>query len=195
VAHAGYILVGVCVGTQSGYAGLLFYLVVYTFMTIGAFAVLAVLTRDGREVTRIDDLAGLHETHPLPAIVMALCMFSLAGVPPLAGFWGKWYLLSAAIERANAIGDSSLVVLAIVLVVNSAVSLGYYLRVPVVMYMRDADQADRPDAVVGSLQNVVLLTCAAAIVLLGVVPSDFLVGFGDYDLVRTARVAASSLIP
>ena len=195
VAHAGYILVGVCVGTQSGYAGLLFYLVVYTFMTIGAFAVLAVLTRDGREVTRIDDLAGLHETHPLPAMVMALCMFSLAGVPPLAGFWGKWYLLSAAIERANAIGDSSLVVLAVVLVVNSAVSLGYYLRVPVVMYMRGADQADRPDAVPGSLQNLVLLTCAAAIVLLGVVPSDFLVGFGDYDLVQTARSAAKSLIP
>jgi NADH-quinone oxidoreductase subunit N len=195
VAHGGYLLVGVCVGTQSGYAGLLFYLLVYTFMTIGAFTVLAALTRDGREVSRIDDLAGLHETHPLAAVVMVLCMFSLAGIPPLAGFWAKWYLLSSAIERATATGDSSLVVLAVVLVVNSAVSLGYYLRVPVVMYMREPGSADRPDAAPGSLQNAALLICAAAIVLLGVVPSDFLLGFGDYDLVQTARVAAASLIP
>lgn len=195
IAHAGYLLVGVCVGTQSGYAGLLFYLLVYTFMTMGAFTVLAVLTRDGREASRIDDLSGLHETHPLSALVMAVCMFSLAGIPPLAGFWAKWYLLSAAIEQANRVGDSSLVLLAVLLVVNSAVSLGYYLRVPVVMYMRDADQADRPDAPASALQNTVLLVCAIAIVMIGVVPADFLVGFGDYDLVRTARVAASSLIP
>ncbi len=195
IAHAGYMLVGVCVGTQSGYAGLLFYLLVYTFMTIGAFAVLAVLTRAGREVSRIDDLAGLHETHPLAAVVMTLCMFSLAGIPPLAGFWGKWYLLSAAIERAFAIGDTSLVVIAVVLVVNSAVSLAYYLRIPVVMYMREPGRAERPDGAPGSAQNLVLLTCGAAIILLGVVPSDFLMGFGDYDLVHSARIAAAAIMP
>lgn len=195
VAHAGYILVGVCVGTQSGYAALLFYLLVYTFMTIGAFSVLAVLSAEGREAVRVDDLSGLHETHPLAAGVMSICMFSLAGIPPLAGFWAKWYLLSASIERATVTGDSSLVVLAVVLVVNSAVSLGYYLRVPVVMYMRGAEQADRPDGSAASLQNVALVSCAVAIVLLGVVPADFLVGFGDYDLVQTVRVAAASLIP
>ncbi|MBW2281423.1 MAG: NADH-quinone oxidoreductase subunit N [Deltaproteobacteria bacterium] len=195
VAHGGYMLVGICVGTQSGYAGLLFYLLVYTFMTIGAFTVLAILTRDGREVSRIDDLAGLHETHPFAAIVMTLCMFSLAGIPPLAGFWGKWYLLTGAVERATAIGDTSLIVLAVVLVMNSAISLAYYLRLPVVMYMREARGADRPDATAGALQTTVLWVCALAIVLIGVVPGDFLILFGDYDLIASARVAASAVSP
>jgi len=86
-------------------------------------------------------------------------------------------------------------VLAVVLVLNSAISLAYYLRLPVVMYMREARGADRPDVTAGALQTTVLWACALAIVLLGVVPTDFLTLFGDYDLVASARLAASAIAP
>lgn len=194
IAHAGYVLVGVCVATQAGYAGVLFYLVVYTLMTIGAFAVLAVLAREGTEADLIDDLSGLHSTYPFAAVVMAICMFSLAGIPPLAGFWGKWYLLTAAIERASALGDSSLVILAVALVLNSAISLAYYLRIPVVMYMRDSSETSRPAVSASSFQTVVLFVCALGIILIGIVPSDVLL-IVDFDLIASAREAAAFLRP
>jgi NADH-quinone oxidoreductase subunit N len=193
IAHAGYVLVGVVAGTRSGHAAVLFYLFAYTFMTIGAFTVVAVLARRGEERERIDDLAGLGASSPLLAAVMALCMFSLAGIPGTAGFMGKYNLFLAAIERANAVGDSSLVWLAIIAVLNSAVSLAYYLRVPVVMYMRDAAAGDAPDQP-GSFEALVLVTCVAAVLLAGIVPYDLFV-FGDASLLDWALVASASLMP
>jgi NADH-quinone oxidoreductase subunit N len=193
IAHAGYVLVGVVAGSGSGHAAVLFYLFAYTFMTIGAFAVVAVLARRGDERERIDDLAGLGTSSPLLAAVMALCMFSLAGIPGTAGFMGKYNLFLAAIERANAVGDSSLVWLAIIAVVNSAISLAYYLRIPVVMYMRDPAAAEAPDTP-GSFEALVLVACAAIVLLAGIVPYDLFL-YGEANLLDWALVAGTSLVP
>ncbi len=169
IAHAGYLLVGVIVGTLDGYAAVLFYLLVYTFMTIGAFTVVAILAKGGEDRDRVEDLAGLGQSRPLMALVMTLCMFALAGIPPTAGFMGKFHLFRAAIERGSEIGDTSLFWLAIIGVLNSAISLAYYLRVPLVMYFRDAAPRSDPD-VPGFFERLVLLACLAAVVLLGIVP-------------------------
>jgi NADH-quinone oxidoreductase subunit N len=195
VAHAGYVLVGVCVGTEAAYAAVFFYLLVYTFMTIAAFAVIAMLARDGQEPTRIDDLAGLQATQPLLAFVMAVAMFALAGIPGTGGFMGKFQIFSAAIAQASAVGDTSLVWLAVAGVLNSAISLGYYLRLPVVMYMRDAESDSTASLVPGALQRGVLIICVLAIFLLGVVPQDVFMSFGQVDLLGDALAAAASLTP
>ena len=122
IAHAGYLLVGVLVGGAMGHSAVLFYLLVYTFMTIGAFTVVAILAKDGEEYDRIDDLAGLISTRPFPAVVMAICMFSLAGIPFTAGFMGKFQLFLAAIERGTLTADTSLYAIAIIGVLNSGIS-------------------------------------------------------------------------
>jgi len=194
IAHAGYALIGVCVGTEAGHAAVLFYLLAYTFMTLGAFAVVAVALREDRSKGQIDDLAGLHATRPFFAAVMAISMFALAGIPGTAGFMGKYQLFAAAIEEWMRNGDRDLLWLAVLGVLNSAVSLAYYLRVPVVMYMRDP----RPDAVAsapsGSVGWLVLATCALAVFLLGLVPHD--VGLlWSFDTLAAASSAASALTP
>jgi NADH-quinone oxidoreductase subunit N len=194
IAHAGYVLVGVAVGTQAGYSAVLFYLLVYTFMTIAAFTVVAILARAGQERDRIADLDGLGTTRPLLAAVMAIAMFSLAGIPGTAGFMGKFYLFRAVIERGIAIADTSLVVLAILGVLNSALSLVYYLRIPVTMYMREPAGGEAPDSP-GAFEGLVLLGCAAATLALGLWPENLDLILGRVDLLRWATVASASLLP
>jgi NADH-quinone oxidoreductase subunit N len=193
IAHAGYLLVGVCVGTPQGYAAVLFYLLVYTFMTIAAFTVVAVVSSAQRGRDQIDELAGLSVARPFLAAVMALAMLSLAGIPPTGGFVGKFQLFSAAIERGNAIGDSSLIWLAILGVLNSALSLGYYLRLPVVMYMREP-RGELPAHIgSGAFGSLVLGLCALAIVLLGLGLADPSVALGESGVLAAAARAALSL--
>jgi NADH-quinone oxidoreductase subunit N len=192
IAHAGYLLVGVAVGTEKGYAAVLFYLLVYTFMTLGAFAVLAILARNGDERSRVEDLAGLHSSRPFFAAVMAICMFSLAGIPLFGGFIGKFQLFSAAIAHSRA--DQSLLWLAILGVLNSAVSLAYYLRIPVVMYMREPATESPSERGSGFFGFLVLATCATVIILLGTVPEGPLF-FWQVDALAFARTAAATLIP
>ncbi|ODS30987.1 MAG: NADH dehydrogenase I subunit N [Candidatus Scalindua rubra] len=129
IAHAGYALIALVAGNGLGTASMLFYMLAYTFMNLGAFAVVIVLGRKGEENAMIDDYGGLGYKHPLLAITMSIFLFSLAGIPPLAGFVGKFYIFSAAI-------NSGYIVLAIIGVVNSVIAVYYYLRVTVVMYMR-----------------------------------------------------------
>jgi NADH-quinone oxidoreductase subunit N len=129
IAHAGYILVGVAPATMDGVKGVLFYLMSYAFMNIGAFAVIAVLERRGSVGSAINDYAGLAARKPLLALVMLLFMVSLTGIPPFIGFWGKLYVFRAAVE-------ANLSWLAIVGVINSAISAFYYLGIVVQMYMR-----------------------------------------------------------
>jgi NADH-quinone oxidoreductase subunit N len=129
IAHAGYILVGVAAANESGVRGVLFYLLVYAFMNVGAFAVASVLERRGEFSTTLRDYAGLSQREPLLAAAMAVFMLSLTGIPPLVGFWGKLFVFRAAVES----GQSWL---AVVGVINSAVSAFYYLGVVVQMYMR-----------------------------------------------------------
>ncbi len=133
VTHAGYILVGVVVGGSVGSATVMFYMLSYAFMNVGAFGVVAALNRtDGREGSNLDHFAGLAKLHPALAAVMLMLMLSLAGIPPTAGFFGKFYIFMGAVK-------ANLIWLAIIGMLNSAVSAYYYLRVAVYMYMREPE--------------------------------------------------------
>ena len=138
VSHAGYMLVGLVVGMQSsqqvsGIGALLFYLTVYGVMTLGAFAVLIAAARSNRRIENLDDLAGLSRTKPALALVLSLFLFSLTGLPPTAGFLGKFNLFFAAWSQ----GSESCRWLACLLGVNAALGAWYYLKVIGVMYLRD----------------------------------------------------------
>ena len=130
IAHAGYLLVAVVAGGLDGGSAALFYLAVYSLMNLGAFGVLALIGREQEERVLVSDLAGLAQRHPALAAAMTVFMLSLGGIPPTAGFMGKVYVFGVAV-------DSGLVPLVIVGVLNSVLSIYYYLRVTVVMYMRD----------------------------------------------------------
>ncbi len=132
VAHVGYMLVGIVAGGPLGAGGVLFYLLVYTFTTVGAFGVILLLERGRQEAVNQDDYGGLATRHPVLALTLALFLLSLVGIPPTAGFAGKFYLFGAAVR-------SGYIWLAILAVLNSAVAAYYYLRVIVYMYMRDQE--------------------------------------------------------
>ncbi len=135
IAHAGYLLVAVAGGGAMGGAAFLFYAAVYTLMTVGAFAVLAAAGSGGERDVLIDDLSGLATRRPWVAVAMTVFLLSLLGFPGTAGFMGKWYILSAAIDA-----DQGL--LAVVLVLASVVSAGFYLPPIMAMYMRPAPSAE-----------------------------------------------------
>jgi NADH-quinone oxidoreductase subunit N len=154
IAHAGYVLVAVVAGGVDGASAALFYLAVYSLMNLGAFGILALLGRDQEERVLISDLAGVGFRHPLLAIAMTVFMLSLGGIPPTAGFMGKMYLFGVAI-------DAGLIPLVIVGVLNSVVSVFYYLRVTVAMYMQEPQGEPvhvswSPAAAVGVLVSLVL---------------------------------------
>ncbi|MBU2234462.1 MAG: NADH-quinone oxidoreductase subunit N, partial [Proteobacteria bacterium] len=130
IAHAGYILIAFVIGDQFASSSILFYVLVYTFMNIGAFTVVILLGQKDRENTGIESYAGLAGRHPLIALSMAIFLLSLAGIPPLAGFMGKFYILSAAIK-------AKYYWLAVIGVLNSVVAVYYYLRVIMAMYFRE----------------------------------------------------------
>ncbi len=201
IAHAGYALIGVLAGGADGTQAVLVYLLTYTFMTVGAFTVISVLTRDGEEHDRVDDFAGLSQTRPGLAAVMSLCMFSLLGMPGTAGFIGKFLVFSAAVKVGLATGNSSLVWLVVIAVLNSAVSLGYYLRVPAVMYFHPPRETPLPAGNATFFEGLVLASCAAAVILLGFLPQDALPGVSallqmpDVNVLQLASDAASSFAP
>jgi NADH-quinone oxidoreductase subunit N len=130
IAHAGYLLIAIIVGEEWGGAPLLFYLLAYTFMTLGAFAVVTALADSGSPRESYADFAGLGFKRPFLAMAMALFMLSLAGFPPLAGFTGKFYIFRSAVLSGHTI-------LAVIGVLNSLLSVAYYLRVIVAMYMQE----------------------------------------------------------
>ncbi len=125
---------------------------------------------------------------------MAIAMFSLAGIPGTAGFMGKFYVFRAAVERGSSLGDSSLIWLAILGVLNSALSLVYYLRVPMVMYMQEPSGEKTHDSP-GSSEALVLVACAMAILAFGIWPENLDLILGRVDLLRWASVASASLLP
>jgi NADH-quinone oxidoreductase subunit N len=127
IGHVGFALVGLSSGTQVGVEGVAIYMAIYVAMTIGLFACILSLRTDAGYVENISDLAGAAEKRPFVAAVMAISMFSLIGMPPLAGFFAKWHVFLAAI-------DAQLYVLAVIGVLASAVSAFYYLRIVKVMY-------------------------------------------------------------
>ena len=127
IGHMGYALVGLAAGTADGIRGVLIYMVIYVFMTAGAFACIIAMRRQGRSTERIDDLAGLANTDPALALATAVFMFSLAGIPLLAGFFAKLYIFFAAVQ-------AGLWTLAVIGVLTSVVSSFYYIRIVKVMY-------------------------------------------------------------
>jgi NADH-quinone oxidoreductase subunit N len=179
IAHAGYILVGLAAGSELGTGAVLFYLFAYAFMNVGAFAVLIAVGRlqdSARDGETLDGLTGLVARKPGLAVVMALFMLSLAGVPPLVGFLAKLYVFSAAVQ-------AGLIWLAVFGVINSVISAYYYLRVVVVMFMKEGERAEGTQAPVCLALQVGLGVAAVAIVLLGLWPAPIL------DLARQAALA------
>ena len=150
IAHSGYMLIGLTTAqagaaqggadpTYGGVSALVFYLSVYTFASLGSFAALAALGTTSGEASNVDDLAGVGRSQPLPAAAMAVFMFSLAGIPPLAGFWGKFTLFSSAIHLATSSSGSAstwLIALSVIAALNAAVAAAYYLRIVGVMYFQ-----------------------------------------------------------
>ncbi len=133
IAHAGYCLVGFAAGNGTGTAGILFYMLSYAFMNIGAFAIVILIGKKGESNGNVQDFAGFGAKHPVLAVAMTIFLFSLAGMPPTAGFIGKFYLFSGAIQKGY-------IWLAVIGVLNSAASVYYYLRVMVYMYMKDSTE-------------------------------------------------------
>ncbi len=180
IGHAGYLLVAVVGGTETGAGAFLFYAIVYTLMTVGAFAVVAVVGRNGERDLRIDDFAGLGRARPWLALGMAVFMLSLLGFPGTAGFIGKWYVLSAAIEADQW-------TLGIVLVGASVVSAGYYLPVIMEMYMKPprTEEAHIDAAAIGATRWVVGITASLLL----------LFGFWPNAPLNLARTSSSDLKP
>ncbi|OGP86187.1 MAG: NADH-quinone oxidoreductase subunit N [Deltaproteobacteria bacterium RBG_16_54_11] len=166
IAHAGYILVAFVAGNELGISGILFYLLAYVFMNIGAFTVVILLGKKGEENTLIGDYAGIGYHHPLLALAMAVFMFSLAGVPPTAGFMAKFYVFSAAVK-------ADYYWLAVIGVLNSAVAAYYYLRVLIYMYFREPE---REQAIGGFSPAAVLAIIISVwgVLQMGILPSAFL---------------------
>jgi len=133
IAHAGYILVAFVAGNDLGTSGILFYLMAYAFMNLGAFTVVILLGKKGEENTLIKDYAGIGFKYPLLAAAMTIFLLSMAGIPPLGGFMAKFYVFSAAVKE-------NFYWLAILGVLNSAISVYYYLRVTVLMYFRESER-------------------------------------------------------
>ena len=166
IAHAGYILVALVAANKLGSGSILFYLVAYSFMNLGAFAVVIALALQDRERVSIHDYAGLGLKYPFLGAAMALFMFSLAGIPPTGGFMGKFYIFSAAIQ-AKYIG------LAIIGVLNSVISVYYYLRITVVMYMGQGEAEPAAGRLSPAL-GLAMLIAVLGTLQLGLFPSRFL---------------------
>jgi NADH-quinone oxidoreductase subunit N len=139
IAHAGFLFLGVIVGNPAGYAASMFYIIVYTLMVVGASGMIVALGRDGFESDRLDDFRGLARRSPWCALLMLILMLSMAGVPPLAGFWAKWSVLRELVA-------AGMTWLAVVAVLFSVIGLFYYLRVVRLMYFDEPESDERISA-------------------------------------------------
>ena len=177
IGHVGYALVGLAAGSEDGIRGVLVYLAIYMVMTIGAFGCVLAMRRRGQMIENIDDLAGLSKSNPAMAIVFSIFMFSMAGIPPLAGFFGKLYVFMAAV-------NADLIGLAIIGVLTSVVGAYYYIRIVKVIYFDKAkDSFDKP---IGIEITAILGITGIITALFFAYPSPILEG---------ASAAALSIIP
>jgi len=174
IGHMGFALVGLASGTVEGAQGVLIYIAIYVAMTLGAFAVILTMKRNGQAVEQISDLTGLSRTNPLLAFFFMMLLFSLAGVPPLAGFFAKWYVFVAAI-------NAHLFTLAVIGVLSSVVGAFYYLAIIKVMYFDEPLPALDP----------VRVELSTVLAVAGLFNIFFFVYPGP--LVSVATVAAKSL--
>jgi NADH-quinone oxidoreductase subunit N len=176
IGHVGYALIGLAVGTEEGARGMLFYMLIYIAMNVGTFACIMAMRVNGRQVEEISALSGLSKTRPLMAAGMAALMFSMAGIPPLAGIWGKLYIFMAAV-------NAGLTGLAVFGVLASVVGAVYYIRIVKIMYFDEAAPTiERPDFATGAL----IAAGSLAMLAFFIVPAP---------LVNGAAAAAKSLFP
>jgi len=165
IAHAGYLTIGLAAGNQDGVAGIIFYLAAYTFMNLGAFGIVAMIEGEEESNLTISSYAGLSSRKPLLAALLALFMFSLAGIPPFAGFFGKYYVFIAAIK-------SDLTWLAIIGVFSSAISAYFYLRIVVLMYFKEStSELTLFESRTGLLAVII---SSILVILLGIFPGSVL---------------------
>ena len=175
IAHAGYILVGIVAAGFSGNQGFLYsviyYLIAYTFATLGAFGVLTYFGRKGEEVRTYDDLNGLGQKHPMAGFAMIVFMLSAAGIPPLAGFFAKFLVFKSAIDAGAAGGapGTMLFILVAAGLLASVAGIFYYLRVIVHMYMKESSRVIRP--LRSWATAVALIVCVAGTIGFGVLPN------------------------
>ena len=162
VAHAGYLLIGIVTNTQEGTASILFYLAVYLFMNIGAFAVVFIMEGEGKEGNSIYRFKGLAKKNPLLAAAMSLFMVSLAGFPPTAGFFGKLFVFYAAIKKGY-------ILITILAVIASIISVYFYLRVVVIMYFHEDENAPQP-VIYKGMGALITVSCLV-VVGIGLFPS------------------------
>jgi NADH-quinone oxidoreductase subunit N len=166
IAHAGIILIGMLVSSQSGISGMLYYLLVYTFMNIGVFAVVTLVVKSDGKGQNISDYKGLGAQQPLLALFMALYLLALAGVPPTAGFAAKFFILASAIE-------AEYYWLAAIGVISTAVALFFYAKVIFYMYMKEPEGSLEMTGP-GLVGKTVLLIAAAGTVIPGIYPAPFM---------------------
>lgn len=165
IAHAGYMAIGLAAGNAYSIAGIIFYLTAYAFMNIGAFAVISIVEGENDSRIDINSFAGLHSKNPVLAAMMALFMFALAGIPPLAGFFGKYYVFVSAIQ-------SDLTWLAIVGVLSSVISVYFYIRVVVMMYFKDSMEEFKIN--LSSLSLAAVVIAALFVLVFGIVPDTLM---------------------
>jgi NADH-quinone oxidoreductase subunit N len=171
ISHAGVLLVGITamgLGSASAPGAVVYYLIAYSVATMGAFAVVSYIGNRGRERLLVDDWAGFGAQHPGAALAMTICLLSFGGLPPTGGFFGKFYLFKSAMD----VYDGQLLWVVIIGVVNSAISIYYYLRIVTAMYFREANQPFAP-ARSGGLLFVIAL-CPLLVLELGLMPGWWL---------------------
>ena len=164
IAHAGYVLVAVTAHSGIGSAAAMFYLAAYAFTNFGAFAVVTYVAQKGEKYTKIDDFSGLAQRQPMMAAMLTIFLLSLIGVPLTGGFFGKFYIFKAAL-------DANLVWLTVLGLLNSAVAAYYYLRVLVVMYMKDPEPSVEAPGAAGPALQFAVYGSAIGTLLLGIFPS------------------------
>src|SRR5262245_47465706 len=167
IAHGGYLLIALLAGNDLGKGAVLFYLLTYAVTNIGAFGVIALLETGDRPGDRVSDYAGLWNDHPALAALMTIFLLSLGGFPPMAGFIAKWYVFSAAV-KAGYTG------LAIIGVLTSVVSVFFYLRIVVMMYMTPSSESMARFPAVPKLAGAALVVSALVILYLGILPTRFI---------------------
>jgi NADH-quinone oxidoreductase subunit N len=165
IAHAGYLLLGIVATTDTGKAAVLFYLLAYAVTNLGALGIVALLGTPQKPHDELRDFAGLWRSRPGMSALMALFLLSLGGFPPTAGFIGKWYIFSAAVERGH-------YWLAIIGVLTSVVSVFFYLRIVVMMYMSEGAEVVRPHVPATAVAGLAL--ASAAVLYLGILPTQVL---------------------
>jgi len=180
IAHTGYILVGLAAyagGQQSGLSAILFYGAAYTFMNMGAFAIVTALQRRPGVSSQISTFAGLGRRDPWLGVLMTIFLLSLTGIPPLAGFWAKAYVILAAVQAGG-----WLTALAVLAMVNAAAAAFYYLRVVTYMYMRDPIGDAEPNSPGMLFQVGLAVTCVATLI------------FGLFPAIVTAAASAANAL-